>query len=72
MRLRMHAFMSPIRNVFAEAPEGEAKEHPTEAVAVPRELAEKILELADLTERQKRLAETVAEAARKAGVLAAK
>lgn len=72
VRHRMHAFQSPIRNVFPETHDGEAKEHPAEAVTIPRELAERIVELAELTERQKRLSETVAEAARKAGVLPTK
>jgi hypothetical protein len=68
-RHRMHAFKGKIRNVFAETVNGEPQEHPTEELRIPRELAERILELADLTERQRRLAETAAAAARDAGVL---
>jgi hypothetical protein len=72
VRWRMHAFRSPIRNVFAETHDGEPKEHPAEAILLPRDLVDRVVELAEITEKQKSLAESAAEAARKAGVLAAR
>lgn len=67
-RWRMHAFPSPIRNKFSETLGGEEKEHATTEVAVPRALAERIFELAELTRRQRELSLHAAEDARKAGV----
>jgi hypothetical protein len=71
-RWRMNAFKSPIRNVFAETIDGKEKEHPTEAVAIPADVAKAILELADVTERQRQLQRSAAEAARKAGLFPGK
>jgi len=69
MRWTAHAFAGPIRNRFADTPGGEEVEHATEEVRVPRALAEKLFELADLTRKLERLAGDAAGEARKAGLL---
>ena len=71
-RWRMNAFASPIRNRFAETVGGEEVEHATEEVQVPRALAEKIFELADLTRKLEQLAGETARKARKSGLFGRK
>ena len=69
---RMRAFDSPIRNVFAETAGGKETVHPTTPVQLPRELADQILALAELTRKQAALSLKAGAAARQAGVLPAK
>lgn len=64
---RMNAFFGPIRDKSADDPKAEPKEQPTREVRVPRALAEKIFELAELTRRQGDLSRRAAAQAREAG-----